>query len=845
MQFKSFPAAISHPLTSSFRLFRRFETGALMVVLIASAPGANPGDPPSPTPLPQVIRIEDDFEGPAHDMPGGVGDHIAVVNDPQGNPLSHEWTNDEAWFTDPNQIDGDGILKMPMVKVWNQYIDSRRVPLDLEHGTRWALLVVAAMSESGTELFGFLTQESHRGPRTRTITLRDGYIWLTDSSVFRDSNDVPTGAAYAVGQPYSYALIVDEVGNISVWFQLGAHKSLLEGSWIDITPEDGGDLLTLEAGPNVIGINCRFGSGGPDFEVDYIALLQNPAMPVEPVPTLAPTPEPSPTPSPTPTPPPVEVAWTGALPHAPFIYRQGHTCLVFDDKMWVIGGSTIINDEGTILNDVWWSGDGSNWHQAISNAAFPPTMWHTSVVFDGKMWIIGGFARVDGSPRYVNDVWSSSDGITWNHVTSEAPFTPRVSHTSTVFDNKIWVIAGRSDSYKNDVWWSSDGISWNQTTSDAGFTPRDSHTSVSFDNKMWVIGGEIVGTKFSDAWWSIDGVTWNRATFDAAFSIRSSHASVVFDDKMWVIGGNSSGRDRSSQIRNDVWSSSDGITWQQWVSLNAFAPRRLLQAIVFDEKVWVIGGTSGKVWAVGHVNPDVYFNDVWYSSLQPVPTPTPTPEATPPPITISWHLTTEHAAFSPRRGHASVVFDDKMWVIAGREQSGGLGPYLKDAWWSTDGFTWHENPEPPFRSRYHHACLAYDGKIWIIGGISYGTDLPGNNRLNDVWWTDNGVDWTRATSNAPFTSAQLRVGFVYDNKMWIGTNREVWWSTDGANWEHVTSYSAFDAQSPRSGLVFDDKMWVAGASGDDVWWSSDGFNWKLIGNPVFTPSTPKRKNSNH
>ena len=82
----------------------------------------------------------------------------------------------------------------------------------------------------------------------------------------------------------------------------------------------------------------------------------------------------------------------------------------------------------------------------------------------------------------------------WQCATENAGWSGRYGHTSVVFDNKMWVLGG---GYKNDVWYSSDGINWVCATENAGWSPRDDHTSVVFDNKMWVLGG---GYK-NDVWY--------------------------------------------------------------------------------------------------------------------------------------------------------------------------------------------------------------------------------------------------------------------------------------------------------------------------------------------------------
>jgi len=337
-----------------------------------------------------------------------------------------------------------------------------------------------------------------------------------------------------------------------------------------------------------------------------------------------------------------EFGWTNYEGH-PFSDHLLHTSVVFDNKMWVIGGAA-----GAVKNDVWYSSNGVTWTQATGAAAFSARHSHTSVVFDNKMWVIGGYYT--GSVR-LNDVWYSSNGVTWTQATGAAAFSPRYGHTSVVFDNKMWVIGGGgapgvNTDYRNDVWYSSDGVMWTQATGAAAFSARIYHTSVVFDNKMWVIGGNDDARK-NDVWYSSNGVTWTQATGAAAFSARIYHTSVVFDNKIWVIGG------YDGAGKNDVWYSSDGVTWTQATSAAAFSARYWHTSVVFDNKMWVIGGND----SVG------YKNDVWYSSDG-----------------VTWTQATGAAAFSGRYNHTSVVFDNKMWVIGGV-----AGKSKNDVWLSGMG----------------------------------------------------------------------------------------------------------------------------------------------------------------
>jgi hypothetical protein len=273
--------------------------------------------------------------------------------------------------------------------------------------------------------------------------------------------------------------------------------------------------------------------------------------------------------------------WTQATDSAGWSPRANHTSVVFDNKMWVLGGE----DEYDIRNDVWYSVDGVNWTQTTSSAGWSPRYNHTSVVFDNKMWVLGGYDYINDSE--FNDVWYSTDGVNWILATDSAEWSPRDGHTSIVFDNKMWVIGGFGyEGDINDVWYSFNGINWTQATASAEWSPRDGHTSVVFDNKMWVIGCG------NDVWHSNDGVNWVCTTNQAEWGYKYNHTSVVYDNKMWVVGGSG---------HNDVWYSGNGINWVCATPSASWSGRGYHTSVVYDNKMWVIGGD--------------WLNDVWYSSI--------------------------------------------------------------------------------------------------------------------------------------------------------------------------------------------------------------------------------------
>jgi len=280
--------------------------------------------------------------------------------------------------------------------------------------------------------------------------------------------------------------------------------------------------------------------------------------------------------------------------NADFSTRTEHGLIEFNNKLWVVGGYHASNGgvNGGLLNDVWSSSDGISWTEEVPNnlsSSFTPRTNHSTVIFQNKIWVIGGGGL---SNTFYNDVWSSPDGINWTQETGNATFAGRFGHSSVVFDNRLWVIGGRDgSSYFSDVWSSTDGVNWTIESNNSAFLPRGHHSSAVFQDKIWVIGGYASGNR-NDVWSSIDGVNWIEETANAAFSERRGQSTTVFKDRIWVIAG---------YLNNDVWSSRDGINWTEEIANADFNGRGEQANIVFNDKLWIVGGWMGSL-----------LDDVWY-----------------------------------------------------------------------------------------------------------------------------------------------------------------------------------------------------------------------------------------
>jgi hypothetical protein len=292
------------------------------------------------------------------------------------------------------------------------------------------------------------------------------------------------------------------------------------------------------------------------------------------------------------------MTWTNLSSYSTFGARYGHASISFNGELWIFGGF----DGSVYLNDIWHSTDGKTW-TSEGNAAWSGRMYHVCLEFNGNLWILGGRPSVSGS---LNEVWYSPNGINWTQETA-AGWTGRYSHFGEIFDGKMWVMGGYSISgYKNDVWWTLDGHSWTQEAN-ASWTARRAGTCCVYDSKMWVIGGSTSGTvSTNDVWFTLDGNSWSSATLDADFPTRTYHTTTVYDSKMWVIGGQTYPASTGT-LRNDVWSSSDGIVWEPTTVTATWKPRSQHTTVVFANEMCIVGGVVSYVYGDYDFNDDVYF----------------------------------------------------------------------------------------------------------------------------------------------------------------------------------------------------------------------------------------------
>ncbi len=292
---------------------------------------------------------------------------------------------------------------------------------------------------------------------------------------------------------------------------------------------------------------------------------------------------------------------------------------------------------------------------------------------------------------------------------------------------------------------------------------------------------------------------------DDLWQPRSGHQMAAFNNLLVVVGGFDAYD--ASVFFNDVWTSDDGAAWAKNAAPPpVFLPRQLHGTVVFKNYLWVLGGQS-----------DAYYNDVWRSSSG-----------------AAWEEITSAADWSPRRGMACVVHNNKLFVIGGETQDGEL---LSEVWTSDDGRIWELAATAPWQPRWQHAVASFQGKLWMIGGSS-------NYKVHDnAWQSEDGVEWTQSAEPTPFALKGHRID-VFNNALCVTggctdqdkASNKVWTSLNGQAWTEATEPAPWEPRYRHATAVYDKRLWVAGGLAqtddaaaperNDVWYTDDGKTWK-------------------
>jgi hypothetical protein len=309
--------------------------------------------------------------------------------------------------------------------------------------------------------------------------------------------------------------------------------------------------------------------------------------------------------------------WIKQTCEASFSPRDGAGIVIYKDSIRLIGGWNPRDKKKfplTCSNDVWSSANGDIWINSKPNTFKPNNEnindWsgrHSGFigVFKNEIFNIGGDA-IQG--KYQSDIWKSIDAINWENISINTPWSPRALFNSFIFDNKLWVLGGQTlpqyakaeEKFYNDIWSSENGIDWKLESKNADFPQRGMIIGqAELKGKIYIIGGGTYETPknperkfYNDVWVSNDGINWKCLSKNNKWAPRQYHSIIVWDNKIWIIGGYS----KEGNL-NDVWFSEDGISWKE-LKNTPWSKRHATHVTVFNDQLWVISGSSltSDVW---------------------------------------------------------------------------------------------------------------------------------------------------------------------------------------------------------------------------------------------------------
>ena len=310
---------------------------------------------------------------------------------------------------------------------------------------------------------------------------------------------------------------------------------------------------------------------------------------------------------------------------------------------------------------------------------------------------------------------------------------------------------------------------------------------------------------------------WIEVNAAAPFAPRDGAGALVFADKIWLLGGWSPA-DKTYFPRicnNEAWSSADGIDWTL-VKENTFAEgydpaadwegRHTAGYAVFNERMWIVGGDGNQ----GH-----YQNDVWSSADG-----------------AHWDCVNRDVAWGPRLLHYTFVLRDKIWILGGQtlpQFAPAEERFYDDVWHTEDGVDWQrlEPREPCWTPRgMIGGSAVFQDRVWILGGGTYDTpDRPDRIYYNDVWSSADGIDWHCHVETAPWAPRDYHEVAVFDDKLWLlegfdgkGNRNDVWYSSDGESWTELPDVP-WAPRHAASVCVHRNALWVIAGNNmeSDVW----------------------------
>ena len=274
-----------------------------------------------------------------------------------------------------------------------------------------------------------------------------------------------------------------------------------------------------------------------------------------------------------------------------------------------------------------------------------------------------------------------------------------------------------------------------------------------------------------------------------------------------------------------------------------------------------------------------------------------TPNGTADLSSYQWLEINADARWEARAGLQVVELKNDFYLMGGRTPRPPQFPPIPgdsdiygDVWKSIDrGESWEKiletDDQQHWPARAYFQAVKKDKFIFVLGGQnfkieanecpSFVTNCPpfvsNSDFFNDVWRSDNGIDWEMMTDSAPWDgraglSSVVFKGHIYvlggsfnDDPAVIGGPptrvyfNDVWKSKNGRDWELLTDNAPWEPRAGGIVVVKNGYLYLLGGEDgftcqpetprcppyfNDVWRSRDGVNWELVTKEANWPPRP-------
>ena len=388
--------------------------------------------------------------------------------------------------------------------------------------------------------------------------------------------------------------------------------------------------------------------------------------------------------------------------------------------------------------------------------------------------------------------------------------------------------------------------SWSTIIDSAEWVARAGLQAVSIDDTFFVMGGRtpkppgfppIQGDSYiwNDVWKSADrGASWTQIhandTSTDHWPARAYFQALTKNDSIFIMGGQNynvilNPMDSSlvsvSDFFDDVWASADGVNWTEMTDSAGWTGRAGLSAAVYNNEIYVMGGSTNDDAAVIGGPPIRIYYNDVWKSADGK----------------NWVQLSDSADWSPRAGGIAVVKDDYLYMIGGEVgficfPGFPCPPYFNDVWRTQDGIDWEPlTYAAPWSARPGHQVVVADDKFVLFGGFGLKPDsifVPANPI--DTWVSTNGAQWEKLA--APPWNAVSPTQIKYDFDALVAYD-------EAMQMDYIYTFGGdretFNFADPLNHLNIDNDVWKFCANGDIIASSvkiNEGIDMIVFPNPV-------------